>query len=149
MDGDGWTRCARGHRHWGRHGAAGLLLRYVDGAGRRWVLLQHRAWWSHHGGTWGVPGGARRSDETATEAALRETGEEIEVDLRAVRVVDTFHDDHGGWSYITVLADAPVKLPVSVTAEETADARWFAFDEVPRLNLHPGFAATWPRLADR
>ena len=25
MSGDGWTRCSRGHRHWGRHGAAGPL----------------------------------------------------------------------------------------------------------------------------
>ena len=23
-DGDGWTRCSRGHTHWGVHGAAGL-----------------------------------------------------------------------------------------------------------------------------
>ena len=37
-DGDGWARCARGHRHWGVFGAAGLLL-WHDGA----VLLQHRA----------------------------------------------------------------------------------------------------------
>ncbi len=149
MDGDGWTRCARGHRHWGRHGAAGLLLRHVDGAGRRWVLLQHRAWWSHHGDTWGVPGGARRSDETAEQAALRETGEEIDLDLTAVRLVDVHHDDHGGWSYTTVLADVPTLLPVSVSAEESADARWFAVDEVARLPLHPGFAATWPLLATR
>ena len=24
--GDGWVQCAHGHRHWGLHGAAGLLL---------------------------------------------------------------------------------------------------------------------------
>ena len=57
-DGDGWTRCAQGHRHWGIYGAAGLLLRHDDR-----ILLQHRALWSHHGGTWGVLGGARNSDE--------------------------------------------------------------------------------------
>ena len=44
-DGDGWTRCALGHKHWGIFGAAGLLLRHGD-----LVLLQHRALWSHHGG---------------------------------------------------------------------------------------------------
>ena len=71
-DGDGWTRCALGHRHWGVFGAAGLLLWHGDGA----VLLQHRAEWSHHGGTWGILGGARNSGETAEQAAAREAAEE-------------------------------------------------------------------------
>ena len=57
------------------NGAAGLLLRdRHDGVDR--VVLQHRAWWSHQGGTWGIPGGARDSDETAVAAALRESAEE-------------------------------------------------------------------------
>jgi hypothetical protein len=37
-DGNGWARCALGHRHWGRYGAAGVLI--TDGAR---VMLQHRA----------------------------------------------------------------------------------------------------------
>ena len=74
-DGDGWTRCAGGHRHWGRYGAAGLLLAAPSAAGPA-VLLQHRAVWSHHGDTWGVPGGARGRAESSTEAALREAAEE-------------------------------------------------------------------------
>ena len=65
MDGDGWSVCALGHRHWGRYGAAGLL---VVAPGPT-VLMQHRAPWSHGGDTWGVPGGARRRTETALEAA--------------------------------------------------------------------------------
>ena len=40
------------------------------------VLLQHRAPWSHQGGTWGLPGGARDSHETPEEAAKREAHEE-------------------------------------------------------------------------
>src|SRR5690348_6784882 len=52
---DGWTTCALGHRHWGRAGAAGLLL-HRDGSAGTEVLLQLRAVWSHHGGTWGTPG---------------------------------------------------------------------------------------------
>ena len=40
------------------------------------MLLQHRALWSHHGGTWGVLGGARNSGETAVDAAAREAAEE-------------------------------------------------------------------------
>ena len=68
-DGDGWVTCDLGHRHWGLYGAAGLLLHRPTATGDE-VLLQHRATWSHHGGTWGLLGGARHSDESAVEASL-------------------------------------------------------------------------------
>ena len=70
--GDGWVECACGRRHWGLHGAAGLLLARRSPAGRGWdVVLQHRALWSDQGGTWGIPGGARAPGESAVDAALR------------------------------------------------------------------------------
>lgn len=146
LDGDGWTRCSRGHRHWGRHGAAGLLLRHVDDDGVCWVLLQHRAWWSHHGGTWGVPGGAIARGESPEQAALREVSEEVTVDLTAVRVTGRLDDDHGAWSYVTVLADTPERLAVAPFGGESTDVRWFPASEISLLTLHPGFAATWPQL---
>src|SRR6185437_16442667 len=74
-DGNGWTYCALGHKHWGRFGAAGVLI--TDGAQ---VMLQHRAPWTHEGGTWAVPGGARDSHEDAVTAALREAVEEANLD---------------------------------------------------------------------
>ena len=55
-----------GQRFWGRFGAAGLLVHDL----RRGILLQHRADWSHFGGTWGLPGGARHAGESAVEGAL-------------------------------------------------------------------------------
>lgn len=63
-DGDGWVVSDTGAAFWGRFGAAGLLLRAPDPGGTAAVLLQHRAAWSHQGGTWGLPGGARDSHET-------------------------------------------------------------------------------------
>ena len=75
-DGDGWVGCGQDHQHWGRHGAAGLLIWAPDGSGRPLVLLIRRAGWSHHGDTWGPPGGARDSHETPAEAAVREAAEE-------------------------------------------------------------------------
>ncbi|HET7405737.1 MAG TPA: NUDIX hydrolase [Mycobacteriales bacterium] len=146
LDGDGWTRCRRGHRHWGRHGAAGLLLHHLDPGGTCWVLLQHRAWWSHHGGTWGVPGGAMARGESAVQAALREVSEEVTVDLAAVRVTGELADDHGAWSYTTVLADCGERLACAPCSAESTDVRWFATEDVGGLTLHPGFAATWPQL---
>jgi 8-oxo-dGTP diphosphatase len=144
-DGDGWVTCERGHRHWGRFGAAGLLVR--DGAepGRR-VVLQHRAGWSHEGGTWGLPGGARDSGESPVQAALREAAEEAGVQPDEVRPAGLLHDEHGGWSYTTVVAEPSRPLRPRPTGGESEDVRWVHVEEVDRLPLHPGFASTWPRL---
>jgi 8-oxo-dGTP diphosphatase len=141
-DGNGWVTCDEGHQHWGLFGAAGLLVSTRDG-GQRQVLLQLRATTSHFGGTWGLPGGARDSHETGEQAALREAGEETTLDTSAVVVVDRHLDDHGGWSYLTVLADSATAAPAGPLAESDAVA-WIAVDSVVGLPLHPGFAASWP-----
>ena len=140
-DGDGWLRCAQGHEHWGRYGAAGLLA-VAPGP---YVLLQHRAPWSHGGDTWGVPGGARTSTETPEQAARRETVEETGLDLAGLVVHAQHVSDHGTWSYTTFVASVPERLPV-IPDRESVDLRWVAVDEVTRLPLHPAFAASWPEL---
>ncbi|HET9650513.1 MAG TPA: NUDIX hydrolase [Microlunatus sp.] len=145
-DGNGWIRCGQGHRHWGRFGAAGLLLRRAVTDQRGEVLLQHRAVWTADGGTWGLPGGARDSHESAQQAAIREAGEEAGITHDAVAAFDEFFDDHGaGWSYTTVVADLvrPVRL---IAQAESEELRWVAVLEVDEFLLHPGFARTWPRL---
>ncbi|MFP5019986.1 NUDIX domain-containing protein [Pseudonocardia phyllosphaerae] len=147
--GDGWVRCAYGHRHWGLFGAAGLLVRHHDDAdppGVDRVLLQHRASWSHHGGTWGIPGGALDPGETARQAALREAAEESDLDTAAAETVDEFVDDHGGWSYTTVVVRVPCAPPVAVRGAESTELRWVRADRLHELDLHPGFATSWPRV---
>jgi 8-oxo-dGTP diphosphatase len=141
--GDGWTTCTAGHRHWGRFGAAGLLV-----ATPAAMLLQLRAARTHHGGTWSVPGGAREQHENAVAAALREAGEEMDIAADAVSVWDTDVDDHGGWSYTTVLARPRAEMSFRWN-EETAAVRWVPLPEVDGLPLHPGFRASWPRLRRR
>ena len=143
-DGDGWTSCALGHRHWGVHGAAGLLLRWVGPDGPQ-VLMQHRAEWSHHGGTWGLPGGARDSHESPEQAALREAAEEAGVDATTVRVRGRSRDDHEGWRYDTVVADVAAPA-VPVAQHESAEMVWVPESEVTTRPLHPGFAGSWPGL---
>jgi ADP-ribose pyrophosphatase YjhB (NUDIX family) len=110
------------------------------------VLLQRRAWWTHHGNTWGVPGGARASWETPEQAALREVGEEVALSLEIVEIDSVHHDDHGGWSYWTVIADAGEPLTASPRSRETAEMRWVPTTDVATMSLHPGFAATWPQI---
>ncbi len=138
--GDGWARCQRGHRHWGRFGAAGLLL-----IRRQELLLQLRSNFSHHGGTWSIPGGARDSHESADQAALRESREEIGLLAVDVEITGDFVDDHGGWSYTTVLARplGPLRLRHN---HESDEARWVPVAEVTALPLHPGFEASWAEL---
>jgi len=141
-DGNGWVRCDLGHRHWGRFGAAGLLAFVTGGP----VLLQRRVWWSHHGGTWGLPGGARDSHESALSAALREAAEECGVPPAAVRQRGVFTDDHGGWSYTTVLAEAATAFGVEPDDEESDEVAWVGVPEVTARDLHPGLAEHWDGL---
>jgi 8-oxo-dGTP pyrophosphatase MutT (NUDIX family) len=137
-DGDGWTHCAIGHKHWGIFGAAGLLLWHGDR-----VLLQHRALWSHHGGTWGLLGGARNRAESAEQAARREAAEEAGLPADAYEITAAYVDDHGGWSYTTVVGQARSAVQPTALTAETLEVRWVRATEVPDLPLHPGFAATW------
>ncbi|MDN5761220.1 MAG: NUDIX hydrolase [Microlunatus sp.] len=145
-DGNGWVHCGLGHRHWGRFGAAGLLVVDRQGGTEPLVLLQHRAAWTASGDTWGVPGGAKDSHETAAQGALREAHEETGIPASAVRVGGEVVDDHGGgWSYTTVLARL-VATVVLQAQEESYELRWVPISAVTELDLHPGFALTWPEL---
>src|SRR6185437_11166264 len=109
-DGDGWVLSDNGGAYWGKHGAAGLLLRAPRADGSPAVLLQHRAPWSHQGGTWGLPGGARDSHESAEQAAVREAHEEAGLpgELLSVRAAvitaQISADDGHYWTYTTVVA---------------------------------------------
>ncbi|HTZ45826.1 MAG TPA: NUDIX domain-containing protein [Jatrophihabitans sp.] len=141
--GDGWVHCAAGHRHWGRFGAAGLLLHRP---GDDQVILQHRAAWTHEGDRWGIPGGARHSDEDAVEAALREAAEEAGLQPADVEPVGLYIDDHGGWSYSTVVARATRAVQPTVTDAESVTVRWQPAAGVAGLPLHSGFAAAWQSL---
>ncbi len=151
-DGNGWVRCRCGHRHWGLHGAAGLVLvRPPAAAGASAeVLLQLRAGWTHQGGTWGLPGGARDSHEDAVTAALREAGEEVGVEPGRVRVAgSSVGTDHGDWRYDYVLARTDRGLEVRARGDESDEIRWVGLDEVAALPLHPALAVTWPWLRSR
>jgi 8-oxo-dGTP diphosphatase len=146
-DGDGWVRCGLGHRHWGRYGAAGLLTAARDSSGRTLVLLIQRVGWSQHGGTWGPPGGARDSHESAAQAALREAAEECGAQLDGVHIHGLLTDDHGGWCYQTLIGGAAAPFGVRPASWEASEVAWVPADGVTALPLHPGFAAAWPVIA--
>ncbi|HET8993272.1 MAG TPA: NUDIX hydrolase [Rhodococcus sp. (in: high G+C Gram-positive bacteria)] len=149
-DGDGWAVGPDGGRRWGVHGAAGLLLRAPRSDGTPAVLLQLRAAWSHQGGTWALPGGARDSHESTVDAAVREAQEEAGIDSTsvAVRAERVTSGRPGSWSYTTVVADAPAPLDTTMNGEST-ELRWVGEDEVESLPLHAGFAEAWSALRTR
>lgn len=140
-DGDWVTRCEQGHVHWGRYGAAGLVVYHDDH-----ILLQRRAWWTPGGNTWGLFGGAKDSHEEPVEAALRETAEESTLPPDAVRVHGMMTEDHGDWAYHTILSTVPARIEVYPGSNETREAAWVRVSQVERMRLFRPFAKTWPSL---
>ena len=142
--GDAWVEGDRG-RFWGRFGAAGVLA-YDPGKG---VLLQHRAVWSHNGGTWGLPGGALHEGEEPVTGALREAFEEAAVPADNVDVLFTSLLDLGYWTYTTVVVRVVEPFEAMISDPESLELRWVPLLEVDGLELHPGFEASWPELRNR
>ena len=143
--GDAWLECRCGSRHWGLYGAAGLLLVRRTAAGVD-VVLQHRVAWSHHGGTWGIPGGALAPGEDPVAGAVREAAEEAGVDAGGLEVVDTWVLDHVDWAYTTAIARTTGPQHPRPTDPESEAVTWVPVDGVTALPLHPAFADAWLEL---
>jgi 8-oxo-dGTP pyrophosphatase MutT (NUDIX family) len=144
-----FVRCDRGCLHWGAFGAAGLLLRArTAGVPRYLIVLRHPR--SHHGGTWALPGGAILPGESALAGALRETEEEIGPLPAGVADVPspvlTYVDDHGSWSYTTLVVDTPATFEPTAASWETAGWRWVHARQALSLPLLPALRAAWPAL---
>jgi 8-oxo-dGTP diphosphatase len=148
MSGDGFVHLPDGSRRWGLFGAAGLLVRHVDGdTGSASYFVALRSQHTHMGGTWAIPGGALTESESPIEAAVREFREEVGLVLSPERVVEIHEDDHGGWSYWTVVVDVDERFPLPTgTNWETAEVRWVAEHELAALALLEPFRATLLRL---
>jgi 8-oxo-dGTP diphosphatase len=147
VSGDGFVTLGDGSQRWGRFGAAGVLVRHLDDAGEPHFFLALRSSWTHKGGTWAVPGGALNHGEAALEGALREFAEEIGHQLDGFEVAHTYEDDHGGWTYTTVVVDVPERFePPAVLQWETAECRWVHASELAELELFDAFRSTLVEL---
>ncbi|KAI0007460.1 hypothetical protein F4779DRAFT_502708 [Xylariaceae sp. FL0662B] len=145
---DAFTTCSQGHEHWGTASAAGILIYRLSALGKLEVLLQLRGPLVHLPHTWSIPGGALEHGESATEGALRETREELGIRPKDLKLGQLSVDDHGGWSYTTVLATPTRELdPSSLKLnDESLEVRFVALDEMDSIKLHPGFATSLPTL---
>ena len=108
-----------------RAAAVGVVL-VPDARGRAcFVLTRRPVTFRSHGGQWALPGGRIEMDETAADAALRETHEEIGLVLTADTLIGRL-DDYATRSghlispfvmWADVVPDAPLRLdPAEVAA---------------------------------
>jgi 8-oxo-dGTP diphosphatase len=145
--GDGFVTLSDGSVRWGRFGAAGVLVRHVGADGEIAYFLARRSVHCHMGGTWAVPGGALDDGEEPLAGALREFAEEIGHEPHGYEVVDAHEDDHGGWSYWTLIVEVAERFePAGPLNWETDEARWVPTSELHDLELLGAFRATLLRL---
>jgi hypothetical protein len=88
------------------------------------------------------------SHETPAEAALREADEECMLDPKLVVPRGMYSEEHGGWAYHTILAQAEAPFRVYSDAYESDEVLWVPAGQVDQRDLHPGFAASWPALRE-
>ena len=88
-------------------------------------------------GQWCLPGGHVDADENLAHAAARELSEETSINVSELRQVATFADigrDPRGWTASVVhFAAIAVNDSAPKAADDAADCRWFALDELPEL----------------
>jgi 8-oxo-dGTP pyrophosphatase MutT (NUDIX family) len=75
-----------------RHAAVGVVLLPDDDDRACFVLTRRLATLRRHGGQWALPGGRLDAGETAPAAALRETHEEVGLDLAPADVLGRLDD---------------------------------------------------------
>jgi ADP-ribose pyrophosphatase YjhB (NUDIX family) len=111
----------------------------VDQAGRL-LLVRHAG----HDDGWAVLGGAVEPGESPAQAAVRETREEIGVDVRLVRLLDVLggpdyqvsYPNGDLTAYVTAVYEAAiVDGSPAVSDDELTDIAWFAPEQLPRLEL--------------
>ena len=130
---DDHLRCeACGERYWANAipGVQGILER--DGR----ILLARRANEPRRG-YWDLPGGFLHESEDATDGLRREFREETGLEVRPTELVRIDIEPYGGRYVFSVtwLVEAEGE---PVAADDVAELRWFARDELPREMAFPG-----------
>ncbi len=113
----------------------------VDQAGRL-LLVRHAG----HQDGWAVLGGAIEFGESPAQAAVRETREEVGVEILLVRLVDVLggpdyevtYPNGDRAAYVTAVYEAEITggLPEPADGELT-EVAWFHPDQLPDLELSP------------
>ncbi|MET8404471.1 NUDIX hydrolase [Streptomyces sp900116325] len=80
---------------------------------------------------WAFPGGGIEAGESPEQAAVREVAEEVELEVKAVRVLgDRVHPNTG--VHMTYVACEPISGTAGIgDADEIAEVAWVAHGEIP------------------
>jgi hypothetical protein len=78
---------------------------------------------------------------------MREAWEEAGLDPSTYTVRGAYVDDHGNWTYTTVLAETGSLVTPRAPSTETTEVAWVRLDDLATLPLHPGSAASWPAVS--
>ncbi|MFB6776530.1 NUDIX hydrolase [Streptomyces sp. NPDC056352] len=80
---------------------------------------------------WAFPGGGIEAGETPEQAAVRETSEEVTLEVKAVRVLgDRVHPDTG--VHMTYVACEPITGTAAIgDPEEIAEVAWISHAQIP------------------
>ena len=123
----------------------------LDPEGR--ILLQRRT----DDGTWGLPGGLLEIGEAPEEAVVRETKEEMGLEIDEVELFDVFggselYHDYPGQGRVYSVSVAYIARGITgeprVDGDEVAEARFFSVDDVPS-NIERGCRPILSRFRER
>ncbi len=90
---------------------------------------------AHGAGSWAVPGGHLEYGETPEQCAVRETREEVGIDISGVRFAaitnDVFAEKSRHYITIWMLAARAKGEPFIAAAREVSEVGWFRWDDLP------------------
>ncbi|MCW5680053.1 MAG: NUDIX domain-containing protein [Xanthobacteraceae bacterium] len=94
---------------------------------------------------WSLPGGKLEPGETAEAAAVRETREEVSVEIEIVgrageRLVDIHDAGVLQKRFVITFFAATVKSGEPASSDEAAEVGWFTADEIETLTATAGLA---------
>ncbi|MFE9064908.1 NUDIX domain-containing protein [Streptomyces violaceusniger] len=118
-------------------GLRALLRRILRRTPYSHVLLIERKWEPFEG-DWALPGGHADKDETSREAAARELGEEVDVDVPSAHLIQIAafdrpdRDPRGRYVTVAYLAVVPTGTPI-VAGDDARTAQWWPLDALPPL----------------
>lgn len=108
----------------------------IIGDGKGNVLLQHRA----DNGLWAYHGGSVEIDEDVKEAAIREVKEEINLDLKNLKLFDVFSGKNMHYTYPNGDDVSPIDIvyichdyegDIILDKKEVTEVAWFNKDSIP------------------
>ncbi len=98
------------------------------------VLLMQRKDTGYLDGSYGLPGGHVQSKESTTEAAIRETQEEIGLTIHTLEFI--FTTQEGEWEHHFFHAKDWDGIPTNKEEHKCSDIRWCSLQSIPQ-NITP------------